>query len=146
MPKIKTLAAALAALAVSGGVAAAASATTDLNMRAGPGPNYQVVGVIPAGAPVDVLDCTGSWCNVAYGRNSGYANASYLSGDRRGYVATPAYGPTYGSYGYVAPGYSPYESYAYDDDGYGYGNSYRYGPEYGYGIYRNNWPTGHNEW
>jgi uncharacterized protein YraI len=131
MPTIKTLSAAFAALVVSGGIAAAASTTNDLNMRSGPGPEYQVIGVIPSGAPVDVLGCSGSWCQVNFGGRAGYASASYLSGDARASVMTPGargYGPSYGptyapaapaygpTYGYVDRGYAAPGSYAYDDD------------------------------
>jgi uncharacterized protein YraI len=124
MRTIQTLSAALVALAVSGGIAAAASATTDLNIRSGPGPEYQVIGVIPSGAPVDVLGCTGSWCQVNYAGRAGFASGSYLSGDARAAVVVPgvrAYGPTpaYGpTYGYADRGGSVYDSYAYDDDAY----------------------------
>ena len=83
MVSIRTLSATLAILAVSGGVAAAQSPVTDLNMRSGPGTGYQVLGVIPAGAPVAVLGCDGSWCQVNYAGRIGYANGSYLGGDTR---------------------------------------------------------------
>jgi uncharacterized protein YraI len=118
MRTINTLSAALVALAVTGGAAAAASATTDLNIRSGPGPEYQVIGVIPSGAPVDVLDCTGSWCQVNYAGRAGFASGSYLSGDSRAAVIVPgtqAYGQ---AYGYVDRGRSAYDSYAYDNDAY----------------------------
>ncbi len=127
MRTIQTLSAALVALAVSGGIAAAASTTTDLNIRSGPGPEYQVIGVIPSGAPVDVLGCTGSWCQVNYAGRMGFASGNYLSGDARAAVVVPgarAYGPAqaYGpTYGYADRGGSAYDSYAYDND---YDNDY----------------------
>jgi uncharacterized protein YraI len=146
MTTIKTVSAALAALALSAGVAAAASATTDVNLRAGPGPDYQAIGVIPAGAPVAVMGCSGSWCQVNYAGRAGYASASYLSGDGSAAIVTPraqvygstTYGPrTYGpmAYGpsatYVDRGYAPYDSYAsesdaYDDDGYPSAQSFHF--------------------
>lgn len=127
---IKSLSAGLTALVVSGGVAVAASTTTDLNMRSGPGPEYQVIGVIPSGAPVDVLGCSGSWCQVNYAGRGGFASASYLSGESSAGVVAPgaqiygpSYGPAYGAtYGYVGGGYPAAGSYpvagsyAYDDD------------------------------
>ena len=162
MVTIKTMSAALAALLISGGVAAAASTTTDLNMRSGPGPEYQVVGVIPSGAPVDVLGCSGSWCQVNYAGRAGFASASYLSGDARGAAmvpSAPAYGPTYG---YVDRGYSPYASYGYSPyESYGYDNSYdnnaygaydeddgyAFAPSYqGWSGGYQGWAGGHNDW
>jgi uncharacterized protein YraI len=141
MTTIKTLSAALAAVALSAGAAAAASATTDVNLRAGPGPDYQAIAVIPAGATVDVLGCSGSWCQVNYAGRVGYASASYLSGDGSAAIMmpraqvygsttyrAPAYGPTvYGpSATYVDRGAAPYDSYAYDDDGYPTAQSFHF--------------------
>jgi uncharacterized protein YraI len=71
---------AAAVLLLSVGAAAAAPAVSrqDLNVRSGPGTGYGVVGVIQAGATVDVGACQGSWCQVAFDGGSGYANRSYL--------------------------------------------------------------------
>ena len=57
----RLLAATVAALGLSTGIAAAAPAVTetDLNMRSGPGTGYGVVTVIPDGATVDVAGCSG---------------------------------------------------------------------------------------
>lgn len=141
MTTIKTLSAALTAVALSGGVAAAASATTDLNLRSGPGPDYQAIAVIPAGAPVDVLGCSGSWCQVNYAGRAGFASANYLRGDGSAAIMTPrtqvygstAYGPTvYGPAAtYIDRGYAPYDGYAYgsdayDDDGYPSAQSFHF--------------------
>jgi uncharacterized protein YraI len=84
---------ALGALLLSTGLAAAASAvaTTDLNVRAGQGTNHPVIGVLPAGAAVDVRGCADGWCYVSeYG---GYASARYLDGAR---YAMPVSPPVYG--------------------------------------------------
>lgn len=58
-----------------------ASTTTDLNFRAGPGPQYAAEGVIPAGAAVDVAGCLdgGEWCEVTYDGQTGYAYSAYLT-------------------------------------------------------------------
>jgi len=98
-------------------VAAAAPAlvTSDLNLRSGPGTNYQVLNVLPGGSTVDVLDCTGSWCRVGWGNSTGYASRSYLD------VAS---GPVYSAAPppvIVAP--PPVL-------GFGYGYGYRSGPRY----------------
>jgi hypothetical protein len=147
MPSIRTLSATLAILAVSGGVAAAQSPFTNLYMRSGPGTAYQVLGVIPAGAPVAVLGCDGRWCQVNYAGRIGYANGSYLSGESRAIVGAPGaaaayaasggygYGPTFG-YGYRG-GYAGYGGYA-GDGGYagydGYAGYGAYAADYGPGL------------
>ncbi|OJY41494.1 MAG: hypothetical protein BGP08_08060 [Rhizobiales bacterium 64-17] len=66
----------------------AATVRSELNLRAGPGTGYSVVAVMPAGAEVDIRDCSGAWCRVVWGSAEGYANADYLvdepdEGDRR---------------------------------------------------------------
>jgi uncharacterized protein YraI len=64
------------------GIAAAQSAwvVTDLNMRSGPGPQYDVRGVIPANQSVRVEGCTESlsWCRVNHDGRAGWVFADYL--------------------------------------------------------------------
>ncbi len=57
------------------------SATTDLNVRAGPGSQYPVVGVIGAGEATMVSGCleSGKWCAVRTGTEEGWAYADYLA-------------------------------------------------------------------
>lgn len=64
---LKSLMAGAGVLALSTGMAAAAPATveTDLNVRSGPGLEYEVIGAMPAGATVDVMGCEANWCRVA---------------------------------------------------------------------------------
>lgn len=83
MFRLKTATAAATALALSLGIAAAEPALTsaDLNMRAGPGVNNPVISVIPRGAEVEVMSCTGNWCAVDYGGITGYASANFLTMD-----------------------------------------------------------------
>lgn len=71
-----TFAAASSAFAASQAVVA-----TDLNLRAGPGPNYVIEGVMPAEATVDLIGCIdgGAWCEVTYGDQTGWAYAPYLA-------------------------------------------------------------------
>lgn len=89
---LKAFAIAAGALVLSGGIAAAATVTNDLNLRSGPGPGYRVIGTMPAGAYVDVIGCDGSWCRVSWGGSVGYASASYLAGGEGGYyAAAPVY-------------------------------------------------------
>jgi uncharacterized protein YraI len=114
---VKSMAAAGAMLALSTLTAGAvtAIAETDLNVRAGPGTDYQIVGLLPQGTPVEVLNCSGSWCRVA-GNVQGYASRSYLSiGGQGPSAAAPVYAPeVYTDYGY-----------------YDYGPAYVYGPSVG---------------
>jgi len=68
------------ALALSAGHAVAdpALATSDVNMRGGPGTQYPVVGRIPGGSTVEAVNCTAGWCEAQFGGRSGYVNQSYL--------------------------------------------------------------------
>jgi uncharacterized protein YraI len=82
-------------LLLASGVAASAGSavvTTDLNLRAGQGTRYSVIGVMPRGSVVDVTGCGDGWCYVRdYG---GYASARYLDAGRAAYAAAPyAYAP-----------------------------------------------------
>ncbi|OYU18955.1 MAG: hypothetical protein CFE34_07725 [Rhodobacteraceae bacterium PARR1] len=58
-----------------------ATAFTDLNLRAGPGVGYPIVGVIPANTAVEVAGCLAaeSWCRVALAGTEGWASGDYLT-------------------------------------------------------------------
>lgn len=58
-----------------------ATAYTDLNLRAGPGVNYEILGVIPASQAVTVDGCldASNWCRVSLGEVSGWASGDYLT-------------------------------------------------------------------
>ena len=79
------------------GVAAAdviASATTDLNIRRGPGPQFEVVGVIAANDMATVTGCIqgSQWCSVSYNGIEGWSFSAYLATDFSGnqvYLAEP---------------------------------------------------------
>ncbi|MEN3794011.1 DUF1236 domain-containing protein [Fulvimarina sp. MAC3] len=64
----------------------AVSSTTDLNVRAGPGSNYGIVGVIPNGDAATLDGCTegGEWCRVTVNGTQGWAFANYLTTDVEG--------------------------------------------------------------
>ncbi|MAQ86325.1 DUF1236 domain-containing protein [Psychromarinibacter halotolerans] len=67
-----------------------ATAATDLNLRAGPGPNYAINNVIDAEADVTVLGCleASNWCEVSYNGEQGWAYGDYLATQLDGeYVA-----------------------------------------------------------
>ena len=58
-----------------------ASATTDLNLRAGPGPNYAIIDVIGASDTAMVEGCLtdANWCKVDYNGTMGWAYGDYLT-------------------------------------------------------------------
>ena len=58
-----------------------ATAATDLNLRAGPGGNQQILTVIPANGEVMVEGCleTSAWCQVDYAGTTGWAYGEYLN-------------------------------------------------------------------
>ncbi len=105
------VAAALVALSSAAASAEPAVAVTNVNLRQGPGTTYPVIGKIPAGAPVDVANCSGAWCQVGFAGKSGYVIASALGqgGPPPGYAPPPAVyvvpPPYYGPYYY---GFGPY--------------------------------------
>lgn len=68
------------ALPTMAGAQTLAQVTTDLNLRAGPGPGHGVITSMPRGAQVHVHQCPGSWCQVTYGGTTGWASHRYLSG------------------------------------------------------------------
>ena len=83
---IKISAVALGAALMLPGLAAAqtpAVAVTDLNLRSGPGPNYPVVGVIPANGAVAIQGCIqgSKWCQVDLDGKAGWAYSDYLISD-----------------------------------------------------------------
>lgn len=84
--KALTLGLALAALftTTAGAYAAAAYATSPVNVRNGPGPGYRVVDVLRRGEAVDVDYCEGTWCAISKPGADGWVSASYLSRGRGG--------------------------------------------------------------
>lgn len=66
--------------------AATATATTNLNVRQGPGPQYQVTGVLNANQSTEVLGCVegGSWCQVDGNGGQGWVYSAYLTYDVNG--------------------------------------------------------------
>lgn len=61
-------------------------ATTDLNLRAGPGPEYPVIGAIAVDDQAMLNGCIegSKWCEVSYGELSGWAYSDYLIADNSG--------------------------------------------------------------
>lgn len=73
---------ALAGLFASGAEARSAHTTADLNLRTGPGTQYQIVATMPAGSRVDIGDCAEGWCAVDWRGRDGYASMVGLAGGR----------------------------------------------------------------
>jgi uncharacterized protein YraI len=85
----QAIAAALGGLLLMTGSALAetsATAATELNIRSGPGPHFDVIGVIPADASVTLLGCgeDGQWCRVDHAGTLGWASGTYLTAEREG--------------------------------------------------------------
>ena len=61
-------------------------ATTDLNVRSGPGPEYTVIGVIAADEQATLDGCAeaSKWCRVTASGVQGWAYSDYLIGDNSG--------------------------------------------------------------
>ena len=72
------LATAAAFLAAGSASAGEERTTSNLNLRTGPGTNYPVHAVIPAGSLVDVVACGHEWCHLKWAGQVGYANAGWL--------------------------------------------------------------------
>ena len=80
--------AAAAALMLTGSAYAqtAVTATSDLNIRSGPGPQYPVVGVIDVDGQAGLEGCLegSKWCRVSYNGVDGWAYSDYLIADYSG--------------------------------------------------------------
>lgn len=89
MTTAKIIAAATVAFAAFTSLASAqtaVTATTDLNVRGGPGPQYPVVGLLEAGASADLNGCldNSKWCRIGTGSGEGWVYSDYLSSDMGG--------------------------------------------------------------
>ena len=74
-----------ALVAMSGAALAdtAVSAVTDLNVRAGPGPQYPVIGVLAAGQSATLNGCieNSKWCTIAEAGGQGWVYSDYVTAD-----------------------------------------------------------------
>jgi uncharacterized protein YraI len=93
--KKNALKAGLAAVVVlaSAGIASAApaAATTNVNVRSGPGAGYSAVDVLRRGEGVEVTGCRGGWCYVQKSGPDGWVSANYLRAHSRGYGVKPGF-------------------------------------------------------
>src|SRR5687768_15135820 len=74
------------ALAGAAQAQTSATATTDLNIRSGPGPQYEVVGLIGANESATITGCLqgSKWCTVSHDGTEGWAYSDYLTADLSG--------------------------------------------------------------
>ncbi|MBZ9764587.1 DUF1236 domain-containing protein [Mesorhizobium sp. CA8] len=58
-------------------------AVTDLNVRAGPGPQYPVIGVLAAGQSATLNGCIegSKWCTIAEADGKGWVYSDYVTGE-----------------------------------------------------------------
>ena len=88
-PRKTFLAAALAGVLVAGpAFAIRGYSTAHLNLRAGPGTQYPVVGVMEYNVRSDITGCLAdySWCSINVAGLSGWASAEYLVVDKGGSI------------------------------------------------------------
>jgi len=85
MKRILIPAVAGALVAMSGAALAdtAVSAVTDLNVRAGPSPQYPVIGVLAAGQSATLNGCieNSKWCTIAEANGQGWVYSDYVTAD-----------------------------------------------------------------
>ena len=85
MKRILIPAVAGALVAMSGAALAdtAVSAVTDLNVRAGPGPQYPIIGVLAAGQSATLNGCieNSKWCTIAEANGQGWVYSDYVTAD-----------------------------------------------------------------
>lgn len=89
LEKSRVLAVAGGALLATAAIAAAdtlATATTDLNVRSGPGSQYPVIGTVDAGDTTMIKGCIqqSKWCAVDTKGKNGYVYSDYLTADLGG--------------------------------------------------------------
>lgn len=115
--------------------AKSAIVTANVNLRAGPGTDSEVIATIPGGSRVRVASCSGEWCAVTWNGREGYAIARNLdtTGRRvvRRYRPEPYYeGEPQAVYAEPPVYYAP--PVVYGPGYYYYGPRYYYGSRWGY--------------
>lgn len=71
-----------------------ASEASTLNLRSGPGTNYNVIAEIPKGTQIVVTSYGSEWCAVRWGSLTGYVMTQYLSFETTSPTPTPTTAPT----------------------------------------------------
>lgn len=88
------------AVGLTAGAAFAATATTSVNVRSGPGTSFGVIDTLSAGDRVSITGQSGNWCSVTRPGPNGWVNCSFLAGGRVNVYD----GPRYRDYGRFDPG------------------------------------------
>jgi len=135
--KCSMLCAAIVSLSAGSAAAAPALVLDYLNLRVGPGYDYGIIEVIPAGWVIEAGGCLDGWCAVNVNGIPGYVDANYLGLGRPpaiAYGATPYYRPYGTYYGAYADWTYPYRDYAGArfDPQYGYLDDFPYADAYAY--------------
>ena len=99
---------------------------SNVNLRGGPGTNYALEKLIPAGSPVEVKECKNGWCKVVFEGADGYIIETSLAPRAHGTAAKRRFAPAPG-YAGPPPAYSMSPPRYYPPPPYGY---YYYGPYY----------------
>ncbi len=55
------------------------AATTNVNVRSGPGTNYSIIGSLYKGTIIPKLGTSGSWTKISYNGGTGYVSSQYLT-------------------------------------------------------------------
>ena len=85
----------------------------NVNLRGGPGTNYALLRLIPAGTTVDVKECKNAWCQVVFEGTDGYIIESSINPNASAARAKPPFRPMPGyvspppAYNMRPPGYYP---------------------------------------
>jgi hypothetical protein len=104
--KCFTLSAGIVALSTGWAAAAPAVVLDYLNLRIGPGYDFYIIEVIPAGWIVNGGGCADGWCQVNVNGVVGWVDANYLG------VPVPPYAWSYGYAYWAYPNYAYYYGYA----------------------------------
>jgi uncharacterized protein YraI len=110
------------ATALTAGAALAATATSSVNVRSGPGTGYGIVDRLSPGEYVNINGRTGGWCSVSKPGPDGWVSCAYLTGGRVNVYD----GPRYRSYDRYDRGPSVNFSFGFGTPGYMYPRPYRW--------------------
>ena len=97
-------------LGAGSAMAADAFTTANVNLRNGPSTRYGVQATLPAGYPINVGQCQGSWCLINAGGYRGWISARYIAaGQTRPPVRPYVQGPTV-VMPFIIGGYNNYDN------------------------------------
>ena len=71
-------------------MAAQAIATTNVNVRSGPGSSYSAIDTLRRNEVVEVTGCRGGWCYVEKAGPDGWVSSNYLQSGRQQYSSKPS--------------------------------------------------------